>query len=133
MEPKMEKHSYKSNESGESPKPTVTVKVKILDIANGTALVEWIKDSVIFRAYLPAKKLIDDEVGEDELKKSVPYGDDLKVAFMPIDPAVLEKELNKRGIWTIADVEQNVSMVHGLIMRLSQYHVTEYLRKLRGE
>ena len=132
----MEKYSHKSDEGGESPKPTVAVKVKVLDIANGTALVEWIKDSVIFRAYLPAKKMTGDagdEVGEDELKKSVPYGDDLKVAFMPIDPAVLERELNKRGIWTIADVEKNVSMVHGLIMRLSQYHVTEYLRKLRGE
>ena len=129
----MEKHSHKSDENSEERKPTVTVKVKVLDIANGTALVEWIKDSVIFRAYLPAKKLNGDEVGEDELKKSVPYGDDLKVAFMPIDPAVLERELNKRGIWTIDDVEQNSVMVHGLIMRLSQYHVTEYLKTLRGE
>lgn len=130
----MEKHSHKSDENSEERKPTI--KVKVLDIANGTALIEWIKDSVIFRAYLPAKKLAGDagdEVGEDELKKSVPYGDNLKAQFAPIDPAVLERELNKRGIWTIADVEQNVSMVHGLIMRLSQYHVTEYLRKLRGE
>ena len=129
----MEKHSIKSDESGESPKPIVKVKVKVLDIANGTALIEWIKNSVIFRAYLPAKKMNGDEVGEDELKKSVPYGDNLKAQFAPIDPAVLEQELNKRGIWTIADVEQNSVMVHGLIMRLSQYHVTEYLKKLRGE
>ena len=128
----MEELRTKSDESRKDAKRVIAKQeVKILDIANGTALVEWIKNSSIFRAYVPARVLEDGQVDPDELAKGVPFGDDLKAEFKAINPAELEQELNKHGIWTIKDIELNINLVLGVVMRLNESHVVDYLRKIK--
>jgi hypothetical protein len=133
----MEEHNSKSDEAGKSEVRTVVEavkqRVKLLTARGGTALVEWIKGNEIYRAYVPVKKLVDGEVEEKELKKATPYGENLKADVDTLDPAELEKELNRHGIWTVADVEKNLSMVQGVIMRLANEQAINYLKKLRGK
>ena len=131
----MEDNGNKSDERSPETVGNVIEKqtVKILDVSNGTALIEWIKDNVIFRGYLPAKKLFGKEAEVKDLKKALKYGDDLKVTFDTISPEQLEQELNRHGIWKVSDVEKNLSMVSGIILRLAQAQAVNYLKKLRGE
>lgn len=126
----MEKVDNAGNERGK--KSGRLIEVRMIDVIGGTALVEWIRDNVIRRGYVPSEKITGNYlIEETELEKAQPYGDDLKIEFSQVRPEEMENELHKYGIWTVEDVEKNFPMIAGIIVRLAQSSAVDYLKKLK--
>lgn len=107
--------------------------VKALRIAHGNVLLEWEKDGLLDRCYLPLSVVEHAEVGKfvsvevGELAKGAPFGDDLTpflVAQAP-RPARIQDMLRRRGVWRREEILQQSGVVRSTLQALYQLDVVK--------
>ena len=106
-----------------SKKPKKRVKkitVSVIRIQGESALVEWVVDGIIRRAYIPRDSIsIDKKVEEDILSEGAPYGASWeKVKIPEITADELAQALRRSGIWTVDDLRKNPNLALSAIQSI---------------
>lgn len=79
-------------------------------------LVEWVKDGVVQRGFIPAKKFDPAGVSESVLSRSTPYGLPwAQLAVLSATPEGLEQALHNADIWTLSDLNEKIQAGIGAI------------------
>lgn len=79
------------------------VNVQVVEQHGKSALVEW------RRAYVPAKRVIDDTCDAETLERGIPHGipwEEL-IDVSNITPQTIAQELRKHGLWTLEDLREH--------------------------
>lgn len=93
------------------------MNVKIIRESNGSALIEWIEESQVQRAWMPVALVHDGECAHPEY--GIPYGDDFaEVQPVTIGPDDIQAALRKHGIWTYAELSANPSEAQAAMQEL---------------
>lgn len=95
---------------------TPVLAVNIIEYRGESALVEFVDDSKLKRAIIPASEVKDGKVDAEILALGIPYGlpwEDL--IKLQSTPERLADELRMRGIWTIDDMRRHQSAVFGAL------------------
>lgn len=93
------------------------MNVKIIRESNGSALIEWIEQTEVQRAWMPIALVMDGECAHPEY--GIPYGDDFaEVQPVTIGPEDIQKALRKHGIWTYAELSANSTEAHAALQEL---------------
>jgi hypothetical protein len=86
----------------------VMIPVRIIQRKNGLFLVEWDEPNTLKRAWIDQELLVVDNgmVGEAYAPQAgIPYGADWSVMISPsVQPNDIDRELKRRGIWTIEEL-----------------------------
>jgi hypothetical protein len=97
----------------------VTVSVQIIQRKGGLFLVEWKADNTLKRAWIDHEllKVDDGRIGEVYMPQAgIPYGMDWSQLFNPTVSAVdFDRELKRRGIWTIDELRTQPNAVLGAL------------------
>lgn len=93
--------------------------VRIIRRKGGYALVQWVKDEVSERAWVPLD-IVDESGTSAEVEgpeRGVPYGESWsRHITAEISPRVIEQELKRRGIWTFEDYMSQPEVVNGALL-----------------
>ena len=109
-------------------KPPKLVAVRVVREAGPTALVEWSLKADTCRAYVPKeviRNLRPDGIGsieQAELDAGAPYG----VAweqFAPIEPQEVGRQMRRRNIWTMHDLNQRVLEAQAAYLEACGFHI----------
>lgn len=93
------------------------MNVKIIRESNGSALIEWVEESQVQRAWMPIALVHDGECLHPEY--GIPYGDDFaEVQIVCIGPEDIQKALRKHGIWTYAELSAHPTEAHAALQEL---------------
>ena len=93
------------------------MNVKIIRESNGSALIEWIEESQVQRAWMPIALVMDGECLHPEY--GIPYGDDFaEVQPVTIGPEDIQRALRKHGIWTYAELSAHPTEAHAALQEL---------------
>ena len=121
-------------EDNEVEKEVTLTKVQIIRRKSEYALVEWEVDGTLQRAWVPYSKIIGQvdtgNIVEVELPGEwPPYGErwDLLYEISQVTPELLDRELRRRGIWTIEDLLQNPSAAKLVLSKLYGLDVVKML------
>ena len=97
----------------------VTIPVRIIQRKNGLFLVEWDESGTLKRAWIDGELLVDDRgmVGEAYSPwAGIPYGVEWSRMIKPSVSALdIERELKRRGIWTIEELRTRPNEVIGAL------------------
>lgn len=117
-----------------SPKRTShQISVKTIRTEAKSALVEWVRDGVVKRAYVPRDEIKEGTCSESVLAVGIPYGIPWAKLIQPtFDPELLEAELHRRGIWNVDDLRTHGQHVLGAINRATGINLST-LRKVALE
>jgi len=113
--------------------------VKPLRIAHGNVLLEWEKNGLVERCYLPLSVVEHAKVGkfvsveEGELAKGAPFGDDLTpyLGAQAPTPAQVQDLLRRRGLWRRRDILQQSSVVRSALQALYQLDVVKIQGRIK--
>jgi len=110
------------------------IKVKVVQRNNQASLVEWItEDGDLRRATVPSAVIINGACDSAELEYGIPYGvawEQLITARDDFAPR-LARELRRRGIWTVEELEANPNAVLGAIQAAHGVDLAVLLRAAR--
>jgi len=82
--------------------------VKIIDVVGKSALIE--RD--LQRVYVPIEEVVDGQVEEEVWKAGISFGVPWEeVIQCRVTPALIGRELRRRGIWTTEDVARQPNRV----------------------
>lgn len=100
----------------EKAKKVKTVEVRLIDVSNTTALVEYGSLEDPKRCLIPVDTLDGDKVAADVLELGIEYGIPWEqLLTFSLKPADFAKELHRNGIWTAQDVLKHSGAVHGAL------------------
>lgn len=118
----------------EQPRPVsrapAPVPVQVVETAGPTSLVEWERDGVLQRGYVPAKEVQQGAVSERTLRAAMPYGVPW-AKYAPkvnLSPEDIEAALRRRGIWTLDDIALQRASVGTLLFEL--FGLTDMIRRV---
>jgi len=108
------------------------MRVRIIRRKNGTCLIEWMVGENTFRGWVPDSE-VSDISGTTGLVEqpdvAVPYTGApwRELASMTATPIDLERELRRRGIWTIEDLRANPNIAQAAIQSVYGYDLAALL------
>ncbi|MGD8499011.1 MAG: hypothetical protein PVJ86_00095 [Phycisphaerales bacterium] len=105
----MDKQEDKKPEKKQPKKQHIIID--IIEQRGESALVEWPQGGDLRRAYVPVSKVKDAKCDEDVLNAGLPYGTPWEelIDASRLTPAIIAKELRRRGVWTSVDIEASLS------------------------
>jgi hypothetical protein len=124
----------------EKPKATKKKVVMVNVIPVGKAqgesvLVQWCQDEDYFRAYVPISEVVGNQCPKDVLAQGIPYGirwsQYLDVPI--ITPQLLERELHRRGVWTVGDLTIRRKSVQTAIRQVVGSAILEAVERFKKE
>ncbi len=111
-------------EEKEVKKKAKMVAVRALDVNPTSALVEWVRDGVPKRGYIPTGALLNEQVSEDTLSSAIPYGLPWEeLAFPSPTGAQVAVALRNAGIWTQADLFARPAAAIGALQSIFALHL----------
>ena len=86
-----------------------------------SVLLEWFDGETPKRGYVPIVEFDREKsvASEDVLSAAIPYGIDWTRAKVKIDTELLNRELKRKGFWTVDDIRSNPQLVNIIIMRVA--------------
>jgi len=114
------------------------MRVRIVLRKNGTSLIEWVENDDTLRGWIPDVKVsaISGNAGDVENPRmAVPYTGTpwRELVSMAATSISLERELRRRGIWTISDLRANpnvalsaIQSVYGIDLAQLLYAAAEF-------
>lgn len=98
---------------------------KVINRANGVAVVEWQDDDQNWRRTAVPEEDID--LPERGIDLGATFADLIDVGALPY---AIDNELKRRGVWGFEDVEQNVGAVRSAIIQATTSIVLQQLLQL---
>lgn len=109
--------------------------VKRVRSGRGTILIEWTRDDMIHRGWIPDDMInADNEVTERTIQSSIPFGLPFEhiIDRQTISPQILADSLRRRGIWTEEDVMKNPETVQKAIIASAELSVSRIQSRIRS-
>lgn len=109
------------------------VEVKVVRRDGKTMLVEWQEDGLLKRASVSPDMVVEDNGATAQVENpaaGIPYGADWWriVELEPVTPEVLDRELKRRGIWTVADLRANPNIAQSALIAVYGVNLTRLLQ-----
>lgn len=92
------------------------IPIRVIEHRGAAALVEWQTGDGAQRAYVPVTEITENAISEQVALQGITYG--MPWELLPLGvagPELVAAELRRRGIWTAADVRQNVAAVRAAL------------------
>lgn len=102
----------------------LTIPVTVIAQEGEQVLVQWTGKDNLFRAGLPAEKVVEGQVVQADLEAGIPYGVEWDEEFPGL--CRLTYEMRRRGIWTFDDARSNISKAREAVITSTG----EIIRKL---
>lgn len=110
------------------------VRVEIIRRKGDTVLIRYFDNEESKMVIMPTVSVSDqNEVEEEELELAIPYGMPWEeIAGNPtVSGEDIAKELHRRGIWTLADLEVNMNAVVGALQSVYRLDASALRRRAR--
>lgn len=111
----------------------VLIRVQIIRRKSDLTLVQWEEDGAPMRAWVVPSMIVEADQNSGLVRnpqEGVPYGERwnefLEVA--QVTPEMIDRELKRRGIWTIEDLEAKPNVARHCIQRVYGFDLAELLR-----
>jgi hypothetical protein len=92
--------------------------VTVLSTKGASTLVEYLKDGVVHRKYVPMAKVSNQFVADEVLERGIPYGfpwDEIVISF---DMQQFAVEMHNADLWTAEDVLKSPKKVTGVLRKI---------------
>lgn len=108
------------------------VRIIETDRKNGAVLVEWMEEGRFLRSIVPADQVVQGHCDHPEW--GLPVGEDwaAMLADESIDTAAIAHELNRRGIFTIEDLQRQHKAALGAIQSVAASLLAVLLAKSKA-
>jgi hypothetical protein len=92
--------------------------VTVLSTKGASTLVEYLKDGVVHRKYVPTTKVSNQFVADEVLARGIPYGfpwEEIEISF---DMRQFAIEMHNVDLWTVEDVLKAPKKVTGVLRKI---------------
>lgn len=108
--------------------------VQIVRRKSGYVLVQWDNGVTLQRAWVAADKFdrrvdVGDKVEVERVEEWPPFGErwDLLFELAQVTPEVLDRELKRKNIWTIEDLQLNPNVARGVLSKIYGLDIVKML------
>lgn len=103
--------------------------VRIIGREGKSVLVQWLDDvGYHHRGALPPESVNDGHCSDEELDRSIAYGEAWAELIEWPTAEEIEQELYRHNLWSFDDIESNAEVIHGVIMKSFENVLVSLLR-----
>ncbi len=111
----------------------VTVNLKSITSTGNTALVEYSERGKLYRKYIPASEIKDEQVSVEVLETGTDYGLPWEeIITLSGTPETMAKYLRANGIWTLDDLTKHPNIAIGALQTVYQLDLAALITAARS-
>lgn len=99
--------------------------VRVITVKSGMQLIQWEENNTFHRTWMKDNQVFKDQTGTyvADPHVGIPYGFDFtELVELKTTPEILDRELKRRGVWTLAELRSNPAALTGALQ--AAYGVT---------